>query len=219
MKLIIEAFSKIGNLILNEDPMQTELYFLEYALDNILDIMIENDFKRNELAIVLYTFCPNSANAHMRVLNRIKSKIGSTHKNAYVAIISDLLQFDEFIEEQGGYLWDSADMYDFYFEVAKKGLYYQSPISRTKSLSILSRLCPCSLSPIFELLPNIKKMIFSDNWEIQGQLLILSNCALRELCEAQVKLRTPEDEPDQSLVRRISQTYTNEEAEEKIPEF
>ena len=146
--------------------------------------MIENDFKRNELAIVLYTFCPNSSNAHMRVLNRIKSKIGSTNKNTYVAIISDLLQFDEFIEEQGGYLWDSADMYDFYFEVAKKGLYYQSPISRTKSLSILSRLCPCSLSPIFELLPNVKKMIYSDNWEIQGQLLILSNCALRELCEA-----------------------------------
>lgn len=184
MKLIIEAFSKIGNLILNEDPMQTELYFLEYALDNILDIMCENDFKRNELAIVLYTFCPNSSNAHLRVLNRIKTKIGSTNKNCFVAIVSDLLQFDEFIEEQGGYLWDNADMFDFYFEVAKKGLYYQSPISRTKSLSILSRLCPCSIRPIFELLPNIKKMIHSDNWEIQGQLLILSNCALRELCES-----------------------------------
>ena len=112
----------------------------------------------------MYCFCSNSANAHLRVLRRIKSKIASTHKNQYVAIINDLLAYDEV--EDGQELWGNADMYDFYFEVAKKGLYYQSPISRTKSLSILSRLCPCSLSPIFELLPNIKKMIYSNNWEI-----------------------------------------------------
>jgi hypothetical protein len=52
-------------------------------------------------------------------------------------------------------------MYDFYFEVAKKGLYYSSSVSRTKSLSILSQLAPCSIKPIFELLPNIKKMVSS----------------------------------------------------------
>lgn len=74
-KLIVETFSKLGNSILNEDPMQTEIYFLEYALDELLDIMCENDFKRNELGIVLYTFCPNTSNAHLRVLSRIKSKI------------------------------------------------------------------------------------------------------------------------------------------------
>ena len=45
-KLIVETFTLIGNQILNEDPQQTELYFLEYALDNILEIMCENDFKR-----------------------------------------------------------------------------------------------------------------------------------------------------------------------------
>ena len=50
--------------------------------------------------------------------------------------INDLLEFDEIEDDQ--YLWGNADMYDFYFEVAKKGLYYTSPVTRTKSLSILS---------------------------------------------------------------------------------
>ena len=115
-KLIVETFSKLGNSILNEDPMQTELYFLEYALDELLEIMCENDFKRNDLGIVLYTFCPNSSNAHLRVLKRIKSKIQDSNKNQFVAIISDLLQYDECFD--GEYLWGSADMYDFYFNVA-----------------------------------------------------------------------------------------------------
>lgn len=138
--------------------------------------MCENDFKRSQLAVVLYTFCTNSANAHLRVLRRIKSKIASTNKDAFVAIINDLLEYDEVAGDE--YLWGSADMYDFYFDVAKRGLYYQSPVSRTKSLSILSQLAPCSIRPIFELLPSIKKMVSSHTWEIQGQLLILSNCAL-----------------------------------------
>ena len=175
-KLIIESFTTVGNKILNEDPQQTELYFLEYTLDSILEIMCENDFKRSQLAVVLYTFCTNSANAHLRVLRRIKSKIASTNKDAFVAIINDLLEYDEVAGDE--YLWGSADMYDFYFDVAKRGLYYQSPVSRTKSLSILSQLAPCSIRPIFELLPSIKKMVSSHTWEIQGQLLILSNCAL-----------------------------------------
>lgn len=72
----------------------------------------------------------------MRVLRRIKSKIGSTHKNQCVAIINDLLEYDEVQNDQ--YLWGNAEMYEFYFDVAKKGLYYASPVSRTKSLSILS---------------------------------------------------------------------------------
>ena len=185
-KLIVEAFTKLGNLILNEDPQQTELYFLEYALDAILEIMCENDFKRGHLSLVLYCFCQNSANAHLRVLRRIKSKIGSTHKDQFIAIINDLLEYDEIDDDQ--YLWGNADMYDFYFEVAKKGLYYVSPVSRTKSLSILSQLAPCSIRPMFELLPSIKKMVGAPSWELQGQLVILSNCALQELCNDKTRL-------------------------------
>ena len=135
-KLIVETFTKLGNLILNEDPQQTELYFLEYALDDLLQVMCENEKKRNQLSIVLYCFSQNSANAHLRVLTRIRDKIATVNKDAFVAIVNDLLELDELEEEE--YLWGSAEMYDFYFEVAKKALYYTSPISRTKALSILS---------------------------------------------------------------------------------
>ena len=165
--------------------------------------MCENDFKRNALAIVLYCFCSESANAHLRVLRRIKQKIGSTHKNQCVAIINDLLEFDHVQNDQ--YLWGSAEMYDFYFDVAKKALYYTSPVSRTKSLSILSYLAPCSLKPMFELLPSIKKMVGVPRWELQGQLLILSNHALHELCNDKTKLSDTENNQNDF---RINHTYT-----------
>jgi len=148
--------------------------------------MVDNEFKRNSLAVVLYCFCQNTSNAHLRVLNRIKSKIASSHKNSFVAIINDLLEFDE--AQDDTYLWGSSEMFDFYFDVAKKGLYFNSPVSRTKSLSILSQLAPCSIRPIFEVLPSIKKMVTVQSWELQGQLLILSNCALQELCNEKTKL-------------------------------
>ena len=75
-KKIVDTFTHLGNNILNEDPVQTELYFLEYSLNGILDIMVDNEFKRNQLTIVLYCFCQNTANAHLRVLRRIKQRIG-----------------------------------------------------------------------------------------------------------------------------------------------
>jgi len=56
-KMVVDAFTQLGNSILNEDPMQTELFFLEYSLDGILEIMCQNEFKRNSLAVVLYCFC------------------------------------------------------------------------------------------------------------------------------------------------------------------
>jgi len=216
-KLIVEAFTKLGNLILNEDPQQTELFFLEYALDDLLDIMGENDFKRTQLSLVLYAFSPNTSNARLRVLRRVKSKIGTTHKDQFVAVVNDLLEFDEIADQQ--YLWGSADMYDFYFEVAKKGLYYTSPVTRTKALSILSQLAPCSIKPMFELLPSIKKMVQVPCWELQGQLLILSNCALQELCNEKTKLAAEGDPEDAGELRQIHQTYSEDEAQQKIPEF
>lgn len=185
-KKIVDTFTHLGNSILNEDPQQTELYFLEYCLNQILDIMTSNEFKRNQLAVVLYCFCGNSANAHLRVLRRIKQKIGLTHKTEFIAIVNSLLEFDEVTEDQ--YLWGSADLFDFYFEVAVKGLHATSPVARTKALSILSQLAPCSLKPIFDLLPTIKRMTTVQNWELQGQLLILSNCALQEMCNEKIKM-------------------------------
>jgi hypothetical protein len=85
-------------------------------------------------------------------------------------------------------------MYDFYFEVSKNGLHYTSPVSRAKALSILSQLAPVSIKPIFNLMPHIKKMVYEPFWELQGQLIILSDYALHELCNDHTKLRQPEEE-------------------------
>ena len=217
-KVIIDVFTSLGNKILNEDPQQTELYFLEYGIDGLLEIMCENDFKRTQLSMVLYCFCRNGAVAHLRVLNRVKDKVASTHKDAYISIVNDLLEYDE-IQEKEGYLWGNADMYDFYFEVAKRGLYFTSPVTRTKALSILSQLAPCSLVPMFQLLPSIRKMVDSQQWELQGQLLILSNCALQELVNDKTKLQDETEEIDQSQLRAIDHMYDKQQGEDMIPQF
>jgi hypothetical protein len=55
-QLMVETLSQIGNKLLNNDPLQTEVYFLEYGIDELLDIMSENLFKRNDMVFLLYCF-------------------------------------------------------------------------------------------------------------------------------------------------------------------
>jgi hypothetical protein len=39
---MVETISQIGNKLLNSDPLQTEVFFLEYGADELLDIMCDN---------------------------------------------------------------------------------------------------------------------------------------------------------------------------------
>jgi hypothetical protein len=66
--LMVETLSQIGNKLLNTDPLQTEVFFLEYGADELLEIMCENQFKRNEMTVLLYCFIQNTANSHLRML-------------------------------------------------------------------------------------------------------------------------------------------------------
>jgi hypothetical protein len=43
--LLIKTLAKLGNKLLNYDPIQTELYFLEYTIDDIISIIESNTFK------------------------------------------------------------------------------------------------------------------------------------------------------------------------------
>ncbi len=67
-QLMVETLSQIGNKLLNTDPLQTEIFFLEYGADELLDIMTENQFKRNEMTVLLYCFIQNTTNSHLRML-------------------------------------------------------------------------------------------------------------------------------------------------------
>ena len=100
---------------MNTDPLQTEVYFLEYGLDELLDIMTENLFKRNDMVFLLYCFVQNTTNSHLRVLQKIKEKIGTTKKDAYYFIISKLLLYEN--EDI------STEVYNFYLRDAAQGIY------------------------------------------------------------------------------------------------
>ena len=44
---MVDTFILIGNKLLNTDPQQTELYFLEYGIEDLIRIMAGNTFKLN----------------------------------------------------------------------------------------------------------------------------------------------------------------------------
>ena len=79
---------------MNEDPISTEIYFLEYGIEDILKIMSENAFKRNEMIFLLYCFVQNTTNSHLRVLNKIREKICASKRDSYYHILSKLLLYE-----------------------------------------------------------------------------------------------------------------------------
>lgn len=168
--LMIETLSQIANKLLNTDPLQTEVYFLEYGLDELLEIMTDNLFKRNDMVFLLYCFVQTTTNSHMRVLQKIKDKIGVSKKDPYFSIISKLLLYES--EDI------SPEIFNFYLREAAQGIYSQSPVTRTKCVSILSYFSRIHLQPILPLVPILQKMCKEDYWELKGQLLILCSNAL-----------------------------------------
>jgi len=148
------------------------VFFLEYGADELLEIMCENQFKRNEMTVLMYCFIQNTTNSHMRMLTKIKEKIAISKKDAYYQILSRLLLFET--DEV-----PAPEIYSFYLSEAQQGLHSLSPVTRTKCLSILSYFTRVDVEPILPLLPSIAKLAkHSDYWELKGQLLILCSNAL-----------------------------------------
>jgi hypothetical protein len=154
------------------DPQQTELYFLEYGLQDLLDVMSTNTFKLNEMAILCYCFVQSTNNSHFRVLNKISEKM-SIHDNGRQIIPFLLAHL---------YLYEgdkiSGEIYSLYYEHALRGLHHQSAVTRTKCITILSYLSRIRLEPILPLLPTLEKQANESSWELQGQLLILASNGL-----------------------------------------
>jgi hypothetical protein len=115
-QLMTETISQVANKLLNNDPQQTEVYFLEYGVDLLLSIMVGNVFKRNDMVFLLYCFVPQTnTNSHMRVLTKIKDRLGTAHRDAYYAILSRLLLYEN--EDISG------DIFNFYLKEAAQGIY------------------------------------------------------------------------------------------------
>jgi hypothetical protein len=132
--------------------------------------MVENLFKKNDMVFLLYCFVQNTTNSHLRVLQKIKDKIGNSKRDAYYFIISKLLLYEN--EDI------SSEIYNFYLRDAAQGIYSVSPVTRTKCVSILSYFSRIQLEPILPLIPVLQKMCKEDYWELKGQILILCSNSL-----------------------------------------
>lgn len=142
---MLDSLSQIGNKLLNNDPQQTEIYFLEYGLDELLEVMSDNLFKRNDMVFLLYCFVSNTSNSHLRVLSKMKDKIGASKRDAYYFILSKLLLYEQ--EDI------SQEILNFYIRDAAQGIYAASPVTRTKCVAILSYISRIQLDPILPLIP------------------------------------------------------------------
>jgi len=169
--LMVETLKLIANRLLNSDPQQVELFFLEYGVEQFIDIMAGNVQKMNEMAILLYCFVQSSNNSHLRVLQKLADKLAVRHRNVLPAFLTRLLVF----ESESGM---STELYNFYLEHAGRGLHSSSPITRTKCITILSNLSRIRLEPILPLVRILRKQQNDEYWELKGQLLIFASNAL-----------------------------------------
>lgn len=159
---MVQTLSVIANKLLNNDPIQTEIYFLEYGLEDLMDIMIDNIFKRNEMVFLLYCFVQKTTNSHLRVLNKIREKISVKHRDAYYYILSRLILYEKEDENEDM----SPEIFEFYIRDASQGIYCTSVITRTKSVSILSYLSRIGLNRVLEFLPILQKQCKDIYWEL-----------------------------------------------------
>lgn len=170
LSLMVETLSLVANKLLNSDPQGTELFFLEYGLDDLVTVMAENTFKLNEMIVLLYCFVQGTNSSHLRVLQKIVDKLSRSHRNTIPHFLSRLFLYEN--EEL------SPELYQFYLEHAQRGLHTTSPIVRTKCVTILSYLSRIRLEPILPLVPLLEKQQNDDYWELKGQILILASNAL-----------------------------------------
>lgn len=91
-------------------------------------------------------------------------------KDQYIHILSRLLLYEnENISES---------IYDFYLKAARQCLCYNSPVTRTKAVTILSYLSRLRLEPILPSIMVLQSQCGEDYWELKGQILILCSNAL-----------------------------------------
>ena len=167
LTLMVETLCIIANKLLNQEPQQTELFFLEYGISELVNVMIDNTWKLNEMAIIFYSFVQSTNNAHLRVLYKITDKLGVHNRSVLPHLLARLFLFEQ--EDL------STELYQFYFEHALRGLHVQSPVTRTKCVTLLSYLSRVRLEPILPLLPILQKQNKDGYWELKGQLLILAS--------------------------------------------
>ena len=110
LSLMVETLSLIANKLLNTDPQGTELFFLEYGLDELVTVMAENTFKLNDMIVLLYCFVQGTNSSHLRVLQKIVDKLSRGHRNTIPQFLSRLFLYEN--EEL------SPELYQFYLEHA-----------------------------------------------------------------------------------------------------
>ena len=94
LSLMVETLSHIANKLLNTDPQGTELFFLEYGLQELCYTMAENTFKLNEMIVLLYCFVQGTNNSHLRVLQKLADKLSTSHRSTLPHFISRLFLFE-----------------------------------------------------------------------------------------------------------------------------
>lgn len=94
LELMVSTLQVIANSLLNQDPQQTELFFLEYGVQELVSVMIENTFKLNEVSSLLFCFVQPTNNSHVRVLQKVSDKLGTKNRNMMPYFLARLFLFE-----------------------------------------------------------------------------------------------------------------------------
>lgn len=96
------------NKVLNHDPTQCELIFLEHVLPEMLQVLLSSPIKLNSLSFLFYCFISTNSNSHLRLLKKLKREMIGEF-GSYMQILALLVQLEK--EETM-----SMHLYHFYLE-------------------------------------------------------------------------------------------------------
>jgi len=177
-KLIINNVRYIGEKLVRRDSEKSSKLlkenFLEVLYNQIAaSLMFE---KKEHLALTLYSFVPNTAEAKCQIILAFK-EIAKDQK-IFMQTLVILLSSEKV---PAGTLSESDNKYlEFAMKCAKSGIHSSSPVVKTMSLAILANLARMNYHLVLDYVKSkLEELILEEAWEDKCQIIILCSRIIR----------------------------------------
>jgi len=209
-----QALVDLGKQMVVQDSATTEEFFDNNALQNLSDLISSSPGKRHDALRILYAFCAQDVNSHVKAIKQLQSKFqnGESEMETFIHSLTILIFMERQMNET------LLDLYLYYCVIGTTDRY--PPSLRAASVAMLSVVVANNVSLVLDMLPSLKALTeeeyfqAEESWEMHAQLLVVCSAILRQL--------SPESEhafdvifivkailnPDASLnVRKIGLSY------------
>ena len=172
-RLVVDTLKYLGERSVSRDPVKSTKIIKENFLQAIYNQLVTAQLfeKKENLAAILYSFVPSSAEAKRQVILAFK-EVAKDHKifmeTLAILLISEKNKAHELINEEGSvYL-------NLFLKYAKAGVQSSHPVVKTMSLSILSSLSKINYEIVFDFIrTRLEELSLEESWEDKCQIIMI----------------------------------------------